>query len=78
VTRLCLLDVDVLVLLFAVLHGLDRKVNVRNLCIVAVKDTGNLLKCGATRGKVSFDTELQTGEDQERHTESRCRTSRPR
>lgn len=40
----------------AVIQAFAIDVNVSNLCVLAVKDTGNLFESGATGGKVSLDS----------------------
>jgi hypothetical protein len=50
------MDLSLLDATIAVAQALAVNVNVSNFCVVAVKDTGNLFESGATRGKVSFDS----------------------
>lgn len=45
----------------AVVQAFAIDVDVSNLCVLAVKDTGNLLESGATRRKVSFDSNWRGG-----------------
>ena len=59
--HLCLLNLHMRLLdaVIAVANALAIDVNISNLCVVAIEDTGNFFESGAAGGKVSFCSNRQ-------------------